>query len=85
MSAKPDKSANITEFYKQYQKNSEQWNAKLKWHDTNDIIHITKRKNKTASMSAALKLTQELSKIFPEDPLKGDFALFGYGVNNKNI
>ena len=42
-------------------------------------------KNKTASMSAALKLTQELSKIFPEDPLKGDFALFGYGVNNKNI
>ncbi|MGN1376457.1 MAG: TIGR02757 family protein [Prevotella sp.] len=39
--------------------------------------------NKTASMSAAVKLTRKLAKIFPEDPLKGDFALFGYGINNK--
>lgn len=38
---------------------------------------------KTASMSTARRLTQTLSEIFPDDPLKGDFALFGYGVNNK--
>lgn len=38
--------------------------------------------SKTASMSAALKLSKRLSEIFPEDPMKGDFALFGYGVNH---
>lgn len=37
--------------------------------------------SKTASMSAALRLTDRLAQIFPEDPLKGDFALFGEGVN----
>lgn len=38
--------------------------------------------SKTASMAAALKLSKKLSDIFPDDPMKGDFALFGYGVNN---
>ncbi|MGN1262979.1 MAG: TIGR02757 family protein [Prevotella sp.] len=37
--------------------------------------------SKTASMSAAIKLTRRMLEIFPEDPLKGDFALFGYGVD----
>lgn len=37
--------------------------------------------NKTASMNVAIKLTGKLRDIFPDDPLKGDFALFGYGVN----
>jgi len=37
---------------------------------------------KTTSMSTAIKLTREVAKVFPEDPLKADFALFGYGVNN---
>ena len=35
----------------------------------------------SASMNAARRLTNTLAEIFPEDPLKGDFALFGYGVN----
>lgn len=39
--------------------------------------------SKTASMSAAIKLSKALAEVFPEDPLCGDFALFGYGVNNK--
>lgn len=39
-------------------------------------------KSKTASMSTAIKLTEELKTCFPNDPAKGDFALFGYGVNN---
>lgn len=40
-------------------------------------------KSKTASMSSAIKLTDKLRKVFPDDPLKGDFALFGMGVNEK--
>lgn len=39
--------------------------------------------SKTASMSTACRLTASLADIFPEDPLKGDFALFGYGVNQQ--
>lgn len=35
----------------------------------------------SASMASARKLTKALAAIFPDDPLKGDFALFGYGVN----
>lgn len=38
--------------------------------------------SKTASMATAIKLTARLAEIFPDDPLKGDFALFGYGVNH---
>lgn len=37
--------------------------------------------SKTASMSSARRLTAVLAEIFPDDPLKGDFALFGLGVN----
>lgn len=37
---------------------------------------------KSTSMKAANKLTAIMLDIFPEDPLKGDFALFGYGVNH---
>ena len=40
-------------------------------------------KSSTASMSACRRLTARLSQIFPDDPLRADFALFGYGVNNK--
>ena len=36
----------------------------------------------SASMSAARRLTAVLATVFPDDPLLGDFALFGYGVNN---
>lgn len=38
--------------------------------------------SKTATMPSALKLSKRLKRFFPEDPLKGDFALFGYGVNH---
>jgi len=36
---------------------------------------------KSASMRTALKLTGRLREYFPDDPLKGDFALFGYGID----
>ena len=35
-----------------------------------------------ASMSAARRLTAALAEVFPDDPLRGDFALFGYGVDH---
>lgn len=38
--------------------------------------------SKSASMGCARRLTDSLAAIFPGDPLKGDFALFGYGVNH---
>ena len=36
--------------------------------------------SKTASMAAAQRLTARLAQLFPDDPLRGDFALFGDGV-----
>ena len=35
----------------------------------------------SVTMNAAIKITEALRKIFPDDPCAGDFALFGYGVN----
>ncbi len=32
---------------------------------------------------AVIELTENLKKLCPEDPVKYDFAIFGYGVNNK--
>ena len=37
---------------------------------------------RTASMSTARRLTAIMLDIFNDDPLKGDFALFGLGVDN---
>ena len=38
--------------------------------------------SRTASMSTARRLTNAMLEIFPDDPLKGDFALFGLGVDD---
>jgi len=37
----------------------------------------------SASMAAACRLTASMREVFPDDPLLGDFALFGYGIANK--
>ena len=37
----------------------------------------------TASMSTARRLTASMLEIFPDDPLRGDFALFGLGVDEQ--
>ena len=37
-------------------------------------------KSASTSMSAARRLTAALAEAFPGDPVRGDFALFGYGV-----
>lgn len=36
---------------------------------------------KGKSMKTAREITKALQKVWPDDPAKGDFALFGYGVN----
>ena len=40
-------------------------------------------KRKQNDYQAAIELTQKLREFCPEDPVKYDFAMFGYGVNNK--
>lgn len=45
------------------------------------LLGLTTRKS--ADMVTAREITDKLSNIFKGDPTKGDFALFGYGVNNK--
>lgn len=44
-------------------------------------LGLTKRKQ--ADMKTAVEITNALKEIFPNDPIKGDFALFGYGVEHK--
>ncbi|MBO6118525.1 MAG: TIGR02757 family protein [Bacteroidales bacterium] len=45
-------------------------------------FNLTMRKN--ADFKTAVEITEGLKQIFPNDPVRADFALFGYGVNNKN-
>lgn len=35
---------------------------------------------KTASWNTVVRLTEALREVFPDDPVRGDFALFGVGV-----
>lgn len=35
-----------------------------------------------ATMATAKKLTAQLAEVFPDDPVRGDFALFGHGRAN---
>lgn len=35
-----------------------------------------------ATMKNAIQLTEFMKTVFPEDPVRGDFALFGLGVNS---
>ena len=43
--AGPDGSVNLVEFYTQYKKNPEQWNAMFRWLATNDLYNISKGKH----------------------------------------
>ena len=38
--------------------------------------------SRSTSMANAMKLSRRLAECFPDDPIKGDFALFGIGVSN---
>ena len=56
----------------------------LDTHVVSQSVRLGLLNSSCASMSAARRLTATLATIFPDDPLRGDFALFGYGVNNTN-
>ena len=51
-------------------------------HVIQEAVRLGLMTGKSASMKSAQKLTNIMLDIFPEDPLKGDFALFGYGGNH---
>ena len=54
----------------------------LDTHVLQQSVRLGLLRSKTANMSTAIRLTHSLSEIFPDDPLKADFALFGYGVSH---
>ncbi len=37
-------------------------------------------KSKSANLKTSQELTEKMKEIFPDDPLRGDFALFGYDI-----
>ncbi len=43
-------------------------------------LGLTRRRSK--DILTARDITDSFRELFPDDPAKGDFALFGYGVNN---
>ena len=53
----------------------------LDTHVVQESVRLGLLSGKAASMAAARRLTARMLEVFPDDPLKGDFALFGYGVS----
>lgn len=63
-----------------------------KWFDKKDLLmpldtHVMQQSNelglissKSANLRTAIELTKKVAGIFPGDPVKADFALFGLGV-----
>ena len=43
-------------------------------------LGLTSRRQK--DIATAEQITDAFREIFPDDPAKGDFALFGYGIDN---
>lgn len=46
-------------------------------------VKIRFNKRRTPDMQTALQLTNTLKEVFPDDPVKGDFALFGSDIKRK--
>ena len=55
----------------------------LDTHVVQESLRMGLLKSRTASMGTARRLTDAMLEIFPNDPLKGDFALFGLGVDEE--
>ena len=54
----------------------------LDTHVVSEAMKLGLLQSRCASMSAARRLSAVMAEVFPDDPLKGDFALFGFGVNH---
>jgi len=53
----------------------------LDTHVLHQALQLGLIETRSATMSTARHLTAVLAEIFPDDPLKGDFALFGLGIH----
>ncbi|MBV1838914.1 DUF2400 domain-containing protein, partial [Acetobacter estunensis] len=58
------------------------WRAFLRNRAVIGILRLGLVKRRTPDLQTAIEITDRFAEIFPDDPTKGDFALFGYGVNN---
>lgn len=50
-------------------------------HVVQEAMRLGLLSSRSTSMSNARRLSQRLAEIFPDDPIRGDFALFGVGVD----
>lgn len=57
----------------------------LDTHVHKQAIRLGLTKRRTPDLQTAIEITDRFAEIFPDDPTKGDFALFGYGVNNGKV
>ena len=57
----------------------------LDTHVVQQACRLGLMKSACTSMCAAVRLTSALAEVFPDDPLRGDFALFGYGVSHAGL
>ena len=53
----------------------------LDTHVHKQAIRLGLTTRRTPDLRTAIEITDRFSEIFADDPTKGDFALFGYGVN----
>lgn len=56
----------------------------LDTHVMDEVCRLGLSINKSTSLSKARELTNLLCYVWPDDPCKGDFALFGAGVNRQD-
>lgn len=57
----------------------------LDTHVHKQAIRLGLTARRTPDLRTAIEITDRFAEIFPDDPTKGDFALFGYGVNNGKV
>ncbi len=62
------------------------------WYDRKNLllpldVHVMRQanelgliKSKSTNLITAQKLTEKMKEVFPDDPARGDFALFGYDI-----
>lgn len=55
----------------------------LDTHVIKSALRLGLIKRRTPDMQTALQLTNTLKEVFPNDPVKGDFALFGSDIKRK--
>lgn len=53
----------------------------LDTHVHKQAIRLGLTKRRTPDLRTAIEITDRFAEVFPDDPAKGDFSLFEYGVN----